>query len=77
MPFYRVYMPRGRDDKAMEKSLREINAATADILENTLPTMVHVGVYESDPEARRGNSAHRCFQLRPRAQPGGQDCADG
>ena len=37
MPFYRVYMPRGLDDKAMEKSLREINAATADILENTLP----------------------------------------
>ena len=50
MPFYRVYMPRGLDDKAMEKSLREINAATADILENTLPTMVHVGVYESAPE---------------------------
>ena len=42
MPFYRVYMPRGLDDKAMEKSLREINAATADILENTLNAKLYL-----------------------------------
>lgn len=49
MPFYRVYIPQGLDDKAIEKSLREITAATADILENTLPRMVRIGVYESEP----------------------------
>lgn len=50
MPFYRMYMPKGMDDRAVEKSLREITSATADILENTLPRMVRIGIYESDPE---------------------------
>lgn len=50
MPFYRMYVPKGQDDKAIEKSLKEITAATADCLENTLPRMVRIGVYESDPE---------------------------
>ncbi len=50
MPFYRMYLPRGLDDQSIEKSLREITAATADTLENTLPRMVRIGIYESDPE---------------------------
>ena len=40
-------MPTGLDDLAVEKSLREITAATADIL---APLMVRIGIYESDPE---------------------------
>ena len=40
-------MPKGLDDLAVEKSLREITAATADIL---APLMVRIGIYESDPE---------------------------
>lgn len=61
MPFYRMYMPKGLDDQAVEKSLREITAATADILENTLPRMVRIGIYESDPEKiyEGGQSADR------------------
>lgn len=50
MPFYRMYLPGGLNDQAVEKSLREITAATADTLENTLPRMVRIGIYESDPE---------------------------
>ena len=50
MPFFRMYMPKGQDDQAIEKSLREITAAGADILENTLPRMIRIGIYESDPE---------------------------
>lgn len=62
MPFYRMYVPQGLDDQAVEKSLREITAATADILENTLPRMVRIGVYESDPEKiYQGGRAMDCL----------------
>lgn len=50
MPFYRMYLPSGLNDRAVEKSLQEITTATADTLENTLPRMVRIGIYESEPE---------------------------
>jgi phenylpyruvate tautomerase PptA (4-oxalocrotonate tautomerase family) len=50
MPFVTLYLPKGCDDKSLEKSMKEITAAGADILENTLPRMVRVTVFESDPE---------------------------
>jgi len=50
MPFVTLYLPRGCDDAAIEKSMREITAAGADTLENTLERMVRVTVFESDPE---------------------------
>lgn len=63
-------MPKGLDDLAVEKSLREITAATADIL---APLMVRIGIYGSDPEkiyeggkCRGRLPPHSCLQLRPR-----------
>lgn len=62
MPFYRVYVPQGLDDQAIERSLREITAATADILENTLPRMVRIGVYESEPgKTYQGGLPEECL----------------
>ena len=52
-------MPKGLDDLAVEKSLREITAATADIL---APLMVRIGIYE----CRGRRPPHSCLQLRPR-----------
>lgn len=50
MPFVTLYLPKGCDDRALEKSMREITAAGADTLENTLTRMVRVTVFESEPE---------------------------
>lgn len=50
MPFVTLYLPRGCDDAAIEKSMREITAAGANTLENTLERMVRVTVLEADPE---------------------------
>lgn len=50
MPFFRMYLPKGLDDQAVKKSLKEITEAGANTLENVLPRMIRIGVYESDPE---------------------------
>ncbi|MPM33760.1 hypothetical protein SDC9_80338 [bioreactor metagenome] len=50
MPFVTLYLPRGCDDAAIEKSMREITTAGANTLENTLERMVRVTVFEADPE---------------------------
>ena len=50
MPFVTMYVPKGLDDKALEKSMREITDAGEEILENTLKRMVRVTVFESEPE---------------------------
>ena len=50
MPFVTLYLPRGSDDGALERSMREITLAGADTLENTLERMIRVSVYEADPE---------------------------
>lgn len=50
MPFITLYLPRGCDDGALETSMREITAAGAELLENTLERMIRVTVLEADPE---------------------------
>ncbi len=50
MPYLYLFMPKGCDDRAVEKSMREISEAAADNLENTLLRMVRVAIYESEPE---------------------------
>lgn len=50
MPFITLYVPRGCDDGALEQSMREITAAGADLLENTLERMIRVTVLEADPD---------------------------
>ena len=50
MPFITLYLPRGCDDGALETSMREITAAGAELLENTLQRMIRVTVLEADPE---------------------------
>ena len=50
MPFVTLYLTKGCNNKALEKSMREITAAGADTLENTLTRMVRVTVFESEPE---------------------------
>lgn len=49
MPFITLYLPRGCGDAALETSMREITAAGADLLENTLERMIRVTVLECDP----------------------------
>lgn len=73
-------MPKGLDDLAVEKSLREITAATADIL---APLMVRIGIYESDPEKIYEGGKCRghlpptvVFNCGPGRSPGGQEHAD-
>lgn len=50
MPFVTLYLPHGCDDAMLEKSMRQITSAGAEILENTLARMVRVTVLEADPE---------------------------
>ena len=50
MPFVTLYLPKGCNNKALEKSMREITAAGADTMENTLTRMVRVTVFEAEPE---------------------------
>jgi len=50
MPFITLYLPRGCDDGALETSMREITAAGANLLENTLERMIRVTVLEADPQ---------------------------
>lgn len=49
MAFVTIYVPRGLDDAALEKSMKQITQAAEDTLENTLTRMVRVTVFESDP----------------------------
>lgn len=49
MPFITLYLPRGCEDGALEASMREITAAGAELLENTLERMIRVTVLEADP----------------------------
>lgn len=58
MPFITLYLPRGCDDGALETSMREITAAGADLLENTLERMIRVTVFEADPERVYQGGAH-------------------
>lgn len=58
MPFVTLYLPKGCDNQALEKSMREITAAGADTLENTLPRMVRVPVFEADPARVYEGGAH-------------------
>lgn len=46
MPFITIYLRKGCDNAAIEKSMKEISNAGADIMENTLLRMVRVSVYE-------------------------------
>lgn len=50
MPFITLYLPKGCDDAALEKSMREITTVGADLLENTLERMIRVTVFEANPE---------------------------
>ena len=54
MPFITLYLPQGCDDGVLETSMREITAAGAQLLENTLERMIRVTVLEADP--------HRVYQ---------------
>lgn len=64
MPFVTLYLPRGCDDAAIEKSMREITAAGANTLENTLERMVRVTVFEADP-ARVYQGGTQATGLKP------------
>lgn len=64
MPFITMYVPKGCNDQALEKSMREITAAGADILENTLPRMIRVTVFEADPD-RVYEGGEKSDELRP------------
>lgn len=46
MPFVTLYLRKGCDDAAVEKCMREISAAGAETMENTLLRMVRVSVYD-------------------------------
>ena len=48
MPIVTLDVPHGLDDAALEKSMREITEAGANTLENTLPRMIRVTVFEAD-----------------------------
>ena len=50
MPFVTIYLPRGCDDAALEKSMREITTVGEEVLENTLTRMIRVTIFEADPE---------------------------
>lgn len=50
MPFITLYVPRGCDNGALEQSMREITAAGANLLENTLERMIRVTVLEAAPD---------------------------
>ena len=50
MPFVTLYLRKGSDDAALERSMREITLAGANTLENTLERMIRVSVYEAEPE---------------------------
>lgn len=46
MPFITLYLRQGCDNASIEKSMREISEAGAEIMENTLLRMIRVSVYE-------------------------------
>ncbi len=51
MPFITLYLKEGCSDASIEKCLKEITAAGAETLENTLPRMIRIKVYDA-PKAR-------------------------
>lgn len=46
MPFINLYMRRGLEDSRAQELVRAVTAAVADNLENTLPRMVRISIYE-------------------------------
>lgn len=58
MPFVTLYVPRGQDDKVLEKCMREITEAGANTLENTLTRMIRVTVFEADQERVYNGGEH-------------------
>lgn len=64
MPFVTLYLPRGCNNEAVEKSMREITTAGANTLENTLERMVRVTTFEADPE-RIYEGGEQISDLRP------------
>lgn len=80
MPFVTLHLPKGCKDAALEKSMREITAAGADILENTLPRMIRVTVFESEPERVYQGGRHAdglypvvLFRIGPGRSPAAKD----
>ncbi|WP_325199186.1 tautomerase family protein [Oscillibacter sp.] len=46
MPFINLYMRRGLTDNQARELVQTVTAAVADNLENTLPRMVRISIYE-------------------------------
>lgn len=64
MPFMTIYIREGCSSEAIEKSLKEITVAGAEILENTLPRMIRIRVYDA-PKDRVYSGGANVAELNP------------
>ena len=72
MPFITLYVPQGCDNGALEQSMREITAAGANLLENTLERMIRVTVYQGGKTAQ-GLVPTVLFRVGPGRSAGAKD----
>lgn len=84
MPFVTIYLPRGCDDAALERSMRQITDAGAEILENTLERMIRVTILEADPARIYQGGEHTepltptvLFRIGPGRSAGAKDAFMG